>query len=101
MIKNYIPIQILEVTFPKSEKEAKQLGAFYYRVNMLVRKYPGKLNPMPIIIQLGSKNTTVKIVDTGNAIDQWLDKHPELLLECDLWRRAPRANAWMVRVNPP
>lgn len=89
MIKNYIPIQILETTFPDNEKEAKQLGMFYYRVNMLVSKYPGKLEPVPVILEAGSKNTVVKIKDMGNAIDQWLDNHPELLVECNLWRKAP------------
>lgn len=89
MIKNYIPIHILETTFPQSEEDAKILGAFYYRLNMLVSKYPGKLDPMPILIEPGTLDTTVKIRDSGNAIDQWLDNHPEFLVECNLWRKAP------------
>lgn len=89
MIRNYIPIHLLEITFPESEKQAKLLGAFYYRVNMLLAKYPGKLNPMPVIIETGTPNTVVKIRDLGNAIDQWLDNHPEFLVECNLWRKSP------------
>jgi len=89
MIKNYIPIQLLETTFPEDEKAAKKLGAFYYRINQLVAKYPGKLDPMPLIIEPGRENITAKIKDMGNALDQWLDNHPELLVECNLWRKAP------------
>ena len=98
--------------YPLTEADAVNMARVWFRVNKLLSQYPANLT-QPLVssgYRPGHYNTqaggaarsthltceAVDVRDPGNGLDQWLDQHPNKLIECELWREAPdRSPGWV------
>lgn len=95
-----------EIEFPPSKEQLANMATLLSRVNDLIKDLPDPIKPRGITSGFrpgrfndaagGAPNSghlhcrAVDLADPGNAIDNYIDKHPELLVKHNLWREDPK-----------
>lgn len=99
------------IEYPLSKEQEANMALLLSRVNDLIKDLPDVIKPRGITsgYRPGRFNEAaggapksghlvckaVDLVDPVNAIDDYLDKHPELLVKHKLWREDPaRTKGW-------
>lgn len=97
--------------YPITEAMAVNMARLWFRVNQLTSRYPATLpeNPVSSGYRPGHYNVAAggasrsthltceagDLKDAGNGLDQWIDKNPQVLVDCNLWREDPaETNGW-------
>lgn len=101
-----------DIEYPPTKEVLDNVRILIPRINDLIKDLPDEIRPTGISsgYRPGRHNVAaggaprsghltgkaVDLVDPGNRIDTYLDKHPELLVKHNLWREDPkRTDSWV------